>query len=471
MSRINTNIPSLTAARILGKNNQSLNTTLNRLSTGLRIISGKDDPAGLIASETLRSEKTAISAAIDNARRADNIVSVAEGALQEVSALLIDLEDLVDHSANDAGISSDEVQANQLQIDSILDSINRIANSTAFQGKKLLNGNLDYTTSGLQAAAIDGVQINGARLPDGGSKTVLVQVTASAETARVNYTGASVSAITISVGGSNGTELFSFASGTTIASIATAINGAKELTGVSATVASAGSLAFNSTGFGSSEFVTVNTVSGNFTVTGGDAGSNKDFGKDVAATVNGTQAITNGLKASVRSTTLAADFVLDSTFAQAISSTSFSITGGGANFSLAPEIGLVGQASLGIKAVNSSSLGDAALGFLSSLGSGQGNQLTAKNFATAQDIIRAANKQVSSLRGRLGAFSKNTLQSTINSLQVALENTTAAESSIRDADFAEETSKLTRAQILVNSSTAVLQLANAAPQNVLALLG
>ena len=153
MTRINTNVPSLVAARILTRNNESLNTALERLSTGLRINRGKDDPAGLIASETLRSEITAIGAAIDNARRADNVVSVAEGALQEVNALLIELESLVDHTANEAGLGDEEVSANQLQIDSILDTINRIATSTEFQGKKLLNGTLDYTTSGVTTGA------------------------------------------------------------------------------------------------------------------------------------------------------------------------------------------------------------------------------------------------------------------------------------------------------------------------------
>jgi flagellin len=85
--------------------------------------------------------------------------------------------------------------------------------------------------------------------------------------------------------------------------------------------------------------------------------------------------------------------------------------------------------------------------------------------------VRTAINQVAQLRGRLGGFQKDTLTTTINSLRVARENVTAAESAIRDADFAVETSNLTRAQILVNSSTQVLQLANAQPQNVLALLG
>ncbi|MGB2987684.1 MAG: flagellin, partial [Phycisphaerae bacterium] len=110
-------------------------------------------------------------------------------------------------------------------------------------------------------------------------------------------------------------------------------------------------------------------------------------------------------------------------------------------------------------------------GYLSTLGSGLTNDLSSKNFTTAQRVVRAAINQVASLRGRLGGFQKDTLVTTINSLQVARENITAAESAIRDADFAAETASLTRAQILVSASTAVLQLANAQPQNALALLG
>ena len=120
MSRINTNVESLIARRTLDINNASLNKSLLRLSTGLRINSGRDDPAGLIASETLRASIRATSTAIDNAIRADTIISVAEGGLQEISSLLLDLESLVDQSANEAGITAGEVSANQLQIDSIL---------------------------------------------------------------------------------------------------------------------------------------------------------------------------------------------------------------------------------------------------------------------------------------------------------------------------------------------------------------
>lgn len=105
MSRINQNISSMVAQRTLGSQNMSLNKSLQRLSTGLRINRGADDPAGLIASENLRSEKAAINAAINNAERAEQVVNVAEGGLQEVSNLLIELQSLVSSTANEAGVS------------------------------------------------------------------------------------------------------------------------------------------------------------------------------------------------------------------------------------------------------------------------------------------------------------------------------------------------------------------------------
>jgi len=100
MSRINTNVQSLIAQRVLGMNNQSLSKSLERLSTGLKINRGKDDPAGLIASEALRSEMKAINAAIDNSERADQVVNIAEGGLGEISNLLTELQGLVTTSAN-----------------------------------------------------------------------------------------------------------------------------------------------------------------------------------------------------------------------------------------------------------------------------------------------------------------------------------------------------------------------------------
>ena len=139
-----------------------MNTTLQRLSTGLRINSGADDPAGLIASEGLKQEQTGITQAIDNANRANNMVGTAEGGLSEVSNLLNQLQGLVNQSANTGGMSKDEISANQLQVDSILSTINRISNTTNFQGSNLLDGTLGYTLSSAGTSAFSAISVNAA---------------------------------------------------------------------------------------------------------------------------------------------------------------------------------------------------------------------------------------------------------------------------------------------------------------------
>jgi flagellin len=232
MSRINSNISSLQAIHRLNRNNADLSLRLQRLSSGLKINTGKDAPAKLIASETLRSEIGGINQAIDNSQRATNVINTAEGALGEVSALLLEIQSLTIEAANVGALSPEEIAANQLQVDSILNSINRIANTTQFNGVKLLNGALDYTTSSVASADIDVVQINTAKLPDNGSVSIAVEVLASAELGQVTFNGATVgtSAVTIEVAGNAGAEQLSFAANTTISSVATAVN---QLTGPS----------------------------------------------------------------------------------------------------------------------------------------------------------------------------------------------------------------------------------------------
>src|SRR5215213_9408435 len=218
MSRINTNVSSLIAQRVLKKNNTALSTSLERLSTGLKINRGADNPAGLIASENLRLEKTGIGQAIDNAERASNIIGTAEGGLTEVSSLLNELQSLVGQAANTGGLSTEEVQANQLQVDSILGSINRIAGATAFQGTKLLNGNYAYSASGVTTSAFNSLQVNAARLPDAKAVSAATQGQVTYSTATAN------NIVTIEVAGAAGAEQLSFTSATTIAQIATAVN-------------------------------------------------------------------------------------------------------------------------------------------------------------------------------------------------------------------------------------------------------
>jgi flagellin len=488
MSRINQNIPSLIAQRVLGGQNKGLAQSLQRLSTGLRINRGADDPAGLIASENLRAEKTAINSAISNSQRAEQVVNVAEGGLQEVSNMLVELQGLVGATANEAGVSQEERDANQLQIDSILQTIDRIANATSFQGTKLLNGNFDYTVSG-QATSLTDVTINAAKLSDAGTaRAVTVTVLQSAQTGAVFLsTGATFAnggsgEVSFEITGTKGVQQFTFASGTSQANILAAINSFKDALGVSAVQATdTARVQINSTGYGADAFVRVkelaneNTTSFIFSSNASTTSVDdlKDTGRNATVLINGTQATTDGLTARVSSDGFDVSVSIGGTSAlnAAGQSTTFNITGGGANFNLAPSVNLAGKVSLGIETVTTGNLGGGGAGFLSDLKSGGTANVQNGDLSKAQEVIDAAIKQVSSLRGRLGAFQKNVVGATISSLGVALENTTAAESAIRDTDFAAETASMTRAQILSQAATQSLALANSAPQQVLSLIG
>jgi len=485
MARINTNIPALTALGRLRGNNQDLNTRLERLSTGLRINRGKDDPAGLIASEALRSEMRAIDQSINNSERALNVISTAEGALNEVSALLLDLRSLVLNSANEGALTTDEIVANQLEIDSLLQSVDRIANTTTFGNKKLLNGQLGYTVSGVANAAIASVETFSARVPENGVASVVVQVLGSAQTAQLTfgtgdyYNGATrlTSAVTFEIAGALGVEVRSFASGTSIADVVTGINTATATVGVSAVLSAGGfggasGIILNSTEYGSAQFVSIKSLAGTAFIASTVGETVSDSGQDVTALVNGQQANASGLQVDVRTTNLDTRLFLTSTFATTLSSTTYSITGGGARFQITPEVSTNGQLSVGFNSVSTGNLGNSVIGFLNSLRSGGSNEVaTTKNYVSAERIIRQAVNQVASLRGRLGGLQKNQIERNINSQQVQLENVSASESNIRDADIAEEVSRLTRAQILLQSTQLTLQIANQQPQSVLQLLG
>ncbi len=491
MSQINTNTPAMLAQRVLQMQNKALTVSLERLSTGLRINRGKDDPAGLIASENLRAEKNAIASAIGNAERAEQVVNVAEGGLQEIQNLLVELQSLVAASANEAGLSQEEKDANQLQIDSILQTIDRLANDTSFQGTKLLNGTFDYTTTGIAASLTD-VAVNSARIPDGGSLDVNITVLTSGQTAEAflstgtTYSGGGSGSITIEVTGNDGVQQFTFASGTSQANIINAINSFRDAVGVSAAASAVDSnrVEFRSTGFGSTQFVRVKELSGPvadyiFASAAATTATDdlKDFGTDAVVTINGQQATANGLEARVVTGGFDVFVQIDGTSAlntdagSGTNTTTFTITGGGANFNLSPNVNLAGKVSLGIETVTTGNLGKAGTGFLSTLKAGGDNNVVNGNLTEAQSVIDEAIKQVSTLRGRLGAFQKNTVGATINSLGISLENTAAAESSIRDTDFAAETAELTRAQILGQAATQALAIANALPTAVLSLIG
>ena len=520
MTRINTNVSSLLSQRVLGQNNQSLTTSLERLSTGLRINRGKDDPSGLIASQNLRAEKAALGAAISNAERADQVVNIAEGGLNEVSGLLTDLQALVTATANSAGLSREEKEANQLQIDSILQTIDRVASSTSFQGTRLLNGNFDYTTTNVDGA-VSALKVNGAKLEFNGTRDVNVVVTQSAQVGGFLLSFGTTTGIdlasaddrfVIEVSGSKGSRELSFASGTAKADIVAAINSFTDVTGVKAKVSGTG-VRLETVGYGKDEFVSVKVIDdGGITGSNGiyqldsgnadaydsgtaavafSAATNKltDEGQDVAAFINGVQATTKGTLARINTDFLDVEINLaydrNNTSAAALGAiTAFSVTGGGADFQLAGRVDIAGKVGIGVGNVAVRALGQQTLTVknesgvdtdvaysLSDLRAGAGLNAVDGNISAAQKVVDRAIREVSGIRGRLGSFQQNTIGATIRSLGVSLENTSAAESAIRDADFAVETASLTRSQVLVAAAQNTLALANSQPQSALQLLG
>ena len=276
-----------------------------------------------------------------------------------------------------------------------------------------------------------------------------------------------------------GVDVFEFTSGTRLSAVVFRVNSTTDATGVSASLVDptnqTSGVVLASTTYGSDAFVSVRKLEdGAFFQTfdrQSGAAINRDTGEDVLALVNGNLALGDGRDISVRTPALNIEMTLTVAAATTLAANNFTITGGGANYQIGPSVNSANQVGFGIQSVASSQLGNETAGFLSSIISGGDNSLVSGRTREAERIINLAIDQISVQRGRLGAFERNTLQTTVRSQQIALENLSASESQIRDADFAQETAELTRAQILVNAGTSTLALANSTAQNVLALLG
>lgn len=519
MTRINTNVPSMIARSNLTKTGRELDVRLERLSTGLRINRGKDDPAGLIISERLRSNIRGAEQGIKNSERASAVIATTEGSLTEINELLNSIKALVVEAANTGAFSDEEIAANQAQIDSAIDSITRIADTASFGDLKLLDGSLGYQTSGIALSAIAKTNVRAASFSQDSALDVRVEVLNSAQqgglyvrgdlpTPGDPLNGTILSTVVLELRGPNGVVSLEFTSGQTFAQVASAVNRLTPSTGVVAELINGNGtsgLVFRSEGYGTKSFVSVDRL--NAPPTGGAwetykfqdslaIGDNdpfpwgtvgtdllvavRDNGRNVQALINGSLANGDGLSISTASTQLSLEMTLTSEFATRTGQAStFNITGGGSLFQLGSEVVAQQQVNLGVNSVAATRLGgtivDGTLEFLESLKTGRENSLANSkqrgNFTAASRITDTAIDEVTIVRGRLGAFERNTLQTNIRSLSLAVENLTASESIIRDADFAAETSLLTRAQILASSGTTVLGIANQQAQNVLQLLG
>ncbi len=469
MTRINTNLAAINSLRNLQLSHGQLNKSLERLSSGFRVSRASDDPAGLVISEKLRAQMASLRQAVDNSERSQNMIATAEAALDEVSHLLVSMKELALEAANDGALSAEEVAANQAQVDSAIESINRISNSTKFAGKRLLNGSVDYVTSGV-AASIQELNLFGASFGTNSQLAVTLKMTQSARYGTISRVGKGTSAgssITLQVTGNKGTEVITLGASTANSGIQAAINAVRDSTGVSA-LQSTNLIVFYSTSLGLEQFASVKDLDrdGNGTL----FVNQRSVGRNAAGTINGAQAAAKGAELSVSTNALKARLTLKAGLNKNVVTSTFYIKSGGLHFQLGDTTVSSEKQPVGIQQVHSINLGDGSVGFLNQIATGEKFDLKT-DANTASRILDAAIDDVTALRGRLGAFVKNTLETNIASLGIAVENISAAESRIRDVDFAAETAEFTRTQILVQAGTSILAQANLVPQSVLALLG
>jgi flagellin len=459
---------------------------MQRLSTGFRINSAGDDPAGLIASETFRSQIAGISQAIRNNQDAINFVKTAEAALDEISSLLKDGRALAVSSANTATLSPSQLQANQQQWDLITQSIDRISKQTQFGNKRLLDGSAGITAAIEDQANIDEM-VFGGYVSDGTNSFAINQADAinyqvttaavrSSIAGNVEVTAADVTEFrndTVANEGNfviNG-KSFTVYEGDTYGAVIDRINEAVSLTGVSAVLRDTGTE------------VAIDLVAeemgsvGDFTLTDGvglihnagtvdtSTGTNSTAGVDAVATVTiGSNSVTmTGGKMGADGLTLQ-----DSAGNRLVLSNDGNATMGAADTAGQIHFGDA-QFQIGGNAGQRVSF---SLGDFSSTGIGVDN-LDMTTATGAQNMIQVLEDKIdefSRRRGDIGAFQRNVLESNVRSLTVAKESLVGTESQIRDTDISEEMTTFTSMQILQQAGLSVLSQANSMPQSVLSLL-
>lgn len=481
--RINTNIPAMTALRHLNITDDQLQGVTTRLATGLRINSAADDPAGMIISEGLRAHIKGLDQAIRNTQDAVNMAKTAEGALDEVQRLILSLRSLAIHSSNTAVVDSNQLEANQAQVRSVIQSLDRIATHTSWGTKKLLNGSAGtsagITRIDLVNSLYVGGEFNGDTVADGPiTITRVTQATQTTTGPMATVYADSATAVNAGTFVLNGTT-FTVNAGDTVSDVAARINEKADSTGVTAAIVANGggvSIQLTSARYGSNFPIAYMETSN---ILNGGAAANPAAGVDAVFTVevnvepSGTQieTFTGGQGPNVDGLTLTSS-----------SGNKMVISVAGNNTAAAT---VVGQLTVGTMRFHIGALADQNVEFgipsffardlgLSAV---PGESLATIDMTTAQGaqnairIIDDAISNVSLLRGNLGSFTKNFLESTTRSLAIASENMTASESMIRDADIAKEMTEFTKIQILRQSGMAVLAQANQSAQSVLGLLG
>lgn len=489
---INTNLSSLNAQRNLDRSQGSLSTSLQRLSSGLRINSAKDDAAGLAISNKFTSQIRGLNQAARNANDGISVAQTAEGALEESTNAMQRIRELAIQSANGSN-GATERAALQQEVSQLIQEVNRIADTTAFGGRKLLDGSFGSQSFQVGSAAFETINVsvgsyradqmgNQTRALGGTAANVgLGRSTAAAATAAANNTLG-----TLTISSATGTSTAIAAAGLSAKGLQDAVNLQSSTTGVTAdarttislgTVSAAGTVSFGLTGSNGtavtiSAAVTTTDYSALQAAINNQSGSTgisaaMDNGVLKLTSERGDDIVIEGFNHTTGGATIAVgNYGYDGTGA---ATESVTLTQGGNDSTRA-----MGTLKLNSSITFASTASDTSVGAAGAVASSL-EQVATIDISTAIGaqkalaVIDSAVTFVDSGRATLGAV-QNRLESTIANLGNIAENVSSARSRIRDADFAAETANLSKNQILQQAGVSVLSQANSLPQQVLSLL-
>ena len=469
---INTNVASISAQNQLNKSQELSNQALERLSSGLRINSAKDDAAGLAISTRFQSQISGLNVATRNANDGISLAQTTEGALDEITNNLQRIRELAVQSANATNSASDRLALND-EVQQRIEEIDRISSQTAFNGLKVLDGS--FGSQQFQVGANAGETI-GIDLTQGTTKESIGQIASAEDLQVASSTGGAT--FSVKVGDADAVDI-AVAEDASAADVAEAISD-KNINGISLVSATnVQDLAFgtvnDSTGAGTSTYTVsikvgdADAVDVSLEIASGGSATSQDVADAISS------AGIDGLAVEVSSSGL--KFTVDSGENFSVTENSFSGSTGGGGFAASVTTGGGGAqfGQISVNALESFSITDSSgvVGGDDSFGlTGSLEEVKVDTVDNANDAIQrvdAALQTVNGLRGELGAI-QNRFESTIANLSTSVENLSASNSRILDADFAAETAKLSKSQVLQQAGISVLAQANARPQQVLSLL-
>ena len=483
--RINHNRAALTSHRNLLANETALRGSLEKLSSGLAVNRASDGPASLVISEQLRAQVKSLNQAVTNSEQAVSLVQTTEGALNEVNRLLVNVRQLSIHAANEGANDEIMLQADQLEINNALETIDRIASNTQFGNKVLLDGSNGVSGIGIG----EGLEFLGATTAtetsaeDGYDVAVTVDASKASVSGTVALTEESVQGgetFTIMEGGKS--VNLTTEESDTVATAMRRLSSAVESAGLNVTVSGdeSGVLTVTHNNYGSEHGFQVSSSTEGVLSTSGGAIETVMNGNDIEGFINGESAVGKGQILTGAKGAAAVDGLQIGFWGQAspdgselpeagVSIGSVAVTQNSLTF----QIGGNRNQTASVSLFNTSSM-NLAKGVNNESGFGSLRDINVMSADRAQDsllMIDKAINDVTSIRGELGAFQKNTLEGNLSNLRIASENLVAAESTVRDVDMAAEMANFTRNQIMTQSSTAMLAHANNLPNSIIKLLG